>query len=48
VQEWTGDGAPAGPLWLRDLRPAPGYVAAVAGFGAAPLLTEHDGNSLLD
>jgi 4'-phosphopantetheinyl transferase len=48
VREWTGDGAPARPVWLRDLHPAPGYRAAVAGFGAAaPEVVETDGNPLL-
>jgi 4'-phosphopantetheinyl transferase len=48
VREWTGAGAPPGPMWLRDLRPAPGYLAAVAGFGAAPPpVTEADGDAVL-
>jgi 4'-phosphopantetheinyl transferase len=36
VADWTGDSAPAGPVWLRDLSPVPGYRAAVAGLGAPP------------
>ena len=39
-----GTGAPAGPVWLRDLAPAPGYRAAVAGLGRPPgVVVEHDG-----
>jgi 4'-phosphopantetheinyl transferase len=48
VQEWQGDDAPDEPVWLHDLRPRPGYHAAVAGFGAAPPVTEADGTALLD
>lgn len=48
VASWTGDGAPTGPVWLRDLRPAPGYPAAVAGLGAEPgTVAEHDARALL-
>lgn len=48
IEGWTGDGAPAGPVWLRGLSPAPGYPAAVAGLGAdAPAVVEADGNPLL-
>lgn len=47
VQEWSGTGAPAEPIWLHDLNPAPGYPAAVAGFGSAPSVAESDGNPLL-
>ena len=48
VTAWTGAGAPAGPVWLRDLTPAPGHPAAVAGLGAtAPTVVEADGNALL-
>lgn len=48
VQAWTGGGTPDGPVWLRDLRPAPGYAAAVAGPGAiAPAVLEADGNAVL-
>lgn len=47
VEGWTGDGAPDAPTWLRDLRPAPGYLAAVAGIGAPPSVREHDGRSLI-
>ena len=31
---WTGDGAPDGPVWLRDLVAPDGSPAAVAGLGA--------------
>lgn len=48
VKSWTGEGAPPGPVWLRDLRPAPGYLGAVAGLGASePTVVETDGNALL-
>jgi 4'-phosphopantetheinyl transferase len=48
VRGWTGDGAPADPVWLHDLQPAPGYPAAVAGLGEpAPAVVEGDGNVLL-
>ncbi|WP_232662269.1 4'-phosphopantetheinyl transferase family protein [Pseudonocardia sp. TRM90224] len=47
VREWVGEGAPSAPMWLRDLRPAAGYPAAVAGFGAEPAVEERDGNPLL-
>ncbi len=48
VRHWTGDGAPADPVWLRDLRPASDYPAAVAGLGATPeTVLEADGNHLL-
>jgi len=48
VQAWTGDGAPDGSVWLRDLHPAPEYAAAVAGLGAiAPAVLEADGNVVL-
>ena len=45
----TGPGAPAGPVWLRDLRPpASGYVGALAGPGpVAPTVVEADGAALL-
>ena len=36
VVAWTGPGAPRGPVWLHDLRPARGHPAAVAGLGDAP------------
>ena len=36
VEAWSGEHAPAGPTWLRDLRPAPGYAAALAGAGPVP------------
>jgi 4'-phosphopantetheinyl transferase len=46
---WTGPGAPSGPVWLHDLRPAPTYPAAVAGLGDAPsALEEADGDPVLD
>jgi 4'-phosphopantetheinyl transferase len=48
VREWTGDGAPSGPVWLRDLHPSSDYRAAVAGLGTAPpRVDEVDGNALL-
>lgn len=48
VESWTGEGAPAGPIWLRDLRPAPDHPAAVAGFGQrAPEVVESDGNAVI-
>lgn len=48
VQEWTGDGDPRSPMWVHESAPAPGYVAAVAGFGPrAPQVVEQDGNTLL-
>jgi 4'-phosphopantetheinyl transferase len=48
VADWTGPGAPADPVWLRDMHPEPGYPAAVAGLGPAPSdLVEADGNPLL-
>lgn len=48
VEDWTGDSSPTVPLWLRDLRPAAAYPAAVAGFGAtAPDVVEADGNAVL-
>lgn len=48
VESWTGDGAPADPVWLRDLRPAADHHAAVAGFGTrAPDVAEVDGNTVL-
>ena len=48
VTSWTGDSAPSAPVWLRDLHPAPGYRAAVAGLGPPPgALTEHDARGLL-
>jgi 4'-phosphopantetheinyl transferase len=47
VLDWAGEDAPADPAWLRDLRPAPGYHAAVAGFGAEPVVTEAAGDDLL-
>jgi 4'-phosphopantetheinyl transferase len=37
-----------GPVWLRDLSPAPDHPAAVAGLGrAAPHVVEADGDALL-
>lgn len=48
VAGWTGDGAPAGPVWLRDLVAPDGSPAAVAGLGhAAPAVAVHDGHRLL-
>ena len=45
---WSGDGAPDGPVWLRDLVAPDGSPAAVAGLGAvAPPVAEHDGRPLL-
>jgi 4'-phosphopantetheinyl transferase len=48
VERWTGPGAPAGPVWLRDLAPAPDHPAAVAGPGDhPPEVFEADGNAVL-
>jgi 4'-phosphopantetheinyl transferase len=48
VVEWRGDGAPDGPVWLRDLVAPDGSPAAVAGLGAvAPSVAEHDARPLL-
>ena len=48
VTAWTGEGAPSGPVWLRDLSPAGGHRAAVAGLGTAPdHVEERDGQALL-
>jgi 4'-phosphopantetheinyl transferase len=48
VADWSGEHAPDGPVWLRDLRPAAGYAAAVAGPGAdAPAVTQLRGDELL-
>jgi 4'-phosphopantetheinyl transferase len=48
VLGWTGAGAPGGPVWLRDLQPAAGYVAAVAGLGPDPAgVRESDGDAVL-
>lgn len=48
VRGWTGEHAPDGPMWLRDLHPAPGYAAALAGPGAvAPAVTQCRGDALL-
>ncbi|WP_214405138.1 4'-phosphopantetheinyl transferase family protein [Pseudonocardia lacus] len=48
VLGWVGAGAPTQPVWLRDLRPAPGYAGAVAGLGPDPLaVRESDGDDLL-
>ena len=45
---WVGEHAPDGPVWLRDLRPAPDHLAAVAGLGAEPVeIRESDGDALL-
>ena len=48
VEQWTGPGAPSGPMWLHDLSPAPDHPAAVAGPGAqAPEIVEADGDAVL-
>lgn len=47
VLDWTGEDAPRDPLWLRDLRPAARYHAAVAGTGTPPVVTEDRGDALL-
>lgn len=48
VEDWTGEHAPDGPMWLRDLRPVPGYAAAVAGQGRdAPAIAELRSDDLL-
>jgi len=47
VRGWTGEHAPAGPVWLRDLSPAPGYAAAVAGLGPAPRVVQQRGDRAL-
>lgn len=48
VQEWTGPGAPGRPAWWRDLHPAPGYRAALAGFDdPPPAVPERAGDELL-
>jgi 4'-phosphopantetheinyl transferase len=47
VLGWSGDDAPRDPLWLRDLHPAAGYRAAVAGTGAPPDVREEHGDALL-
>jgi 4'-phosphopantetheinyl transferase len=48
VVAWSGDGAPDGPVWLRDLVAPDGSPAAVAGLGAvAPPVAEHDAHPLL-
>jgi 4'-phosphopantetheinyl transferase len=47
VLAWTGEDAPREPLWLRDLHPAGGYRAAVAGTGATPDVSEESGDALL-
>ena len=48
VEDWCGAGAPAGPVWLRDLQPRPGYRAAVAGLGPPPAtVVETDAEPLL-
>lgn len=44
---WTGADAPAEPVWLLDLRAAPGHHGAVAGLGPAPQVRERDGDALL-
>ena len=48
VEQWTGPGAPSGPMWLHDLSPAPDHPAAVAGPGEhAPQIVEADGDAVL-
>ncbi|WP_338051592.1 4'-phosphopantetheinyl transferase family protein [Pseudonocardia acidicola] len=48
VEEWVGNDAPSGPVWLADLLPAPDHPAAVAGFGEqVPAIREADGNAVL-
>jgi 4'-phosphopantetheinyl transferase len=48
VERWAGAGAPAGPMWLHDLSPAPDHPAALAGPGERmPEITEADGNAVL-
>jgi 4'-phosphopantetheinyl transferase len=48
VQSWVGEGAPGGPVWVRDLHPEPGHRAAVAGLGEHPdTVLELDGRPLL-
>jgi 4'-phosphopantetheinyl transferase len=47
VLGWTGEDAPRDPLWLRDLHPATGYLAAVAGTGPLSEVTEASGDALL-
>jgi 4'-phosphopantetheinyl transferase len=45
VADWP---AAPGPLWVRDLAPAPGHPAAVAGPGRRPPpVAEVDGNAVL-
>jgi 4'-phosphopantetheinyl transferase len=42
------DGPAPGPMWLRDLAPAPGHPAAVAGPGLpTPEIVEADGDAVL-
>jgi 4'-phosphopantetheinyl transferase len=48
VRSWTGEGAPDGPVWLRDLYAPDGSPAAVAGLGPkTPAVAEHNGTPLL-
>jgi 4'-phosphopantetheinyl transferase len=48
VEQWAGARAPDGPLWLHDLAPAPGHVAAVAGPGdGPPEIVEARGDAVL-
>jgi len=48
VVAWTGEHAVHGPMWVRDLHPAPGYASALAGPGVhAPTVTERRGDRLL-
>lgn len=45
--DWTGPGAPAGPVWVADLAPSADHPAAAAGLGPAPAVYEEDGDALL-
>ena len=46
VASWAG--GPPEPVWLRDLDPASGYPAAVAGLGPEPTeVRRHDGVAVL-
>lgn len=48
VARWSGEDAPAGPMWLRDLLAVPGYSGAIAGAGpVAPQVRELRGDDLL-
>ena len=49
VRDWSGEQAPSGPVWLRDLAtPLDDHPAAVAGFGpSAPEVRTEDGDAVL-